>query len=210
MDPMEESIKKLASWDEIDIAFAMFYQFLADLSIETNHGRIQPVYHVVFSFGTVIRIDVNTLNALNTHKLPRTLTPEYMESWPIERLSDMTTAEVYKNAVCTYETQICLEGEEGLALWLAFDALIHHGYPTIFESPVVSHAGCDGDPPTANLYSVEFSNGIDCTSNLVTDDMTNPDAIVYAHIAADLRQLDYMFPCVYAVITPKNEIIKFV
>ena len=232
MEPVEESIKVLASWDEIDIAFALFYQFLTDLSKYNVHDNVHDitdnsihditdnsihdnvhdnprVYHVVFSFGTVIRIDATDTNV---HNKPSNLTPEYMESWPIYLLSDMKTDEVYKNASLVYDTQICLDGEEGAALKLAFDALIKHGYPTIFESPIVSHAGSDGDPPTTNLYSVEFSNGIDCTSNLVIDDIIpdQGDAIIYARMAADLRQLDYMFPYVYAVITPKNEIIKFV
>lgn len=218
MDPVEDPIKILASWDEIDIAFALFYQFLTDLpscvELDNAHGAVDnnpKIYHVVFSFGTVIRIDAANVSIHNIKEV--NLTPEYMESWPVHLLSDMTADEVYKNASSVYDTQICLDGEEGMALKLAFDILIQHGYPNIFKSPLVSHAGCDGEPPTINLYSVEFSNGIECTSNLVIDNIKPDhcdDAIIYVHMAVELRRLDYMFPCVYAVITPKNEIIKFV
>lgn len=219
--------QKLASWEDIDIAFAMFYEFLASvdhlvstetLNTETpNTETLNPkVYYVVFSFGTVLCIDNDIVPAagdsnnciIDDHKL----TPEYMESWPVDRLKDMTADEVYANALATYNLQTYLDGVDGSAIRIAFDTIIQNGYPSTFLQPDITNLG-------RSLFSVDFSDDIDVLS-LVIDDDAYMDADINHDInhittniintAISLRQLDYMFPEVYAVITPTLGITKFV
>ena len=169
-------MQKYSSWDEIYDAVGIYYE-LAD----------SESYYAIFTHGTMVKIAPANLHDNEHHFV---LTPEHMETWPINRLSpDLTADEVYNDIVEIYHIQSTYDNVGAVAK-CAFKILFDNRLQESITPILCTH----GD-----FCIIDFCSGLNVARNGEIDEVVD-DAIT-------LRERDLLFPQIYAIITPTELII---
>lgn len=190
-------MEEFSSWDNIYEATGIYYEI-----------ALAECYHVIFSHGTSIKIESQQIDDPKYHY---DITPEHMETWPVERLGpDIDPDEVYSaiskvwkellGSAATLQTanpnsanphnQLC--NVIKTAYWRLFSGVNIREFTTRGEiTPVICLRG--------EFYILDFAQGL----NIVPDG--DLDEVVDEAIT--LRERDLLFPQIYAIITPESELI---
>jgi hypothetical protein len=154
-------------------------------------------YHVIFSMGTIVRID---RDESNTEFIG--YTGEYVEDYPIYRIS-IDLDEIIADNIAVWESQKDVP-VYGRFIRSGYHSLISNGYVTATTDkvPVPCQDPSAHDDILWNVLWPELSPNV---TNLVIS--SSDDPVSAAVIGAELRRYDYMFPNVRALITPDLDII---
>jgi hypothetical protein len=206
------------SWAYIDDAVHRFKNFLQDVEVKTD------TYHVIFSLGTVISIDINI------NKEFTGFDGSFMEEWPKEKINpNVDINDIFEYCVNKYRVQAdSVSNDNKKALNCAYYALINDGYVNTddvycvpMEKPPMEKPPMEKPPmekPPMEKPPIK-------TEDILTEDILwgvlwekrNPniynlsigcDYNLIIYTAIEFRKYDYMFPCVYAIITPDLKILR--
>ena len=173
-------MEKYISREDVPEVLSHLYEILCEVSPTS--------YHVIFSMGTIVRIDSENIE-------PFEYTPEHMETWPVHRLGgDINPADVYKDLCDVYRDQSA-DKEYGDIVKCAFTKLFsaEEGVPVI----------CD----LGDVTYVQFADYANIVYSAEIDDENIAECVDSANT---MFEFDCMFPQIYALITPSLEIILYV
>jgi hypothetical protein len=221
-------MKKYIDWPELPDAVAIFYGIAAELA------EISQYYYIIFSMGTIIKIPVDEIKP---ERYFTGYTPEHMETWPTWRINiteekPLTATEIYNDLVQVWnqqssqcdccgdcnnnsdknnnnESTVCIRAIVKCAYKILHNNQLHDVVPVVCEV-------------ADNTYMVEFCNGLNIvftndaknskceTGNDNDSEIKKSENVTEpVDISISLREYDLMFPQIYAIITPKLELIVF-
>lgn len=179
-------------WNDADVSIDMFKKFL--IGAVKKGGPILQ-YHVIFSMGTIARLDLEQVEFTGYDSFDR---------YPTERIKPEHLDDIIKDNIETWHRQKnMLDGDLGKALRIAYKQLDDDGYP-------YPGAGSDRAPmPCSNadgpkLWNVIWMDRSPQLANLTLSD----DPVRAVILSGEQRRLDCIAPKVIAVISPDLSITR--
>ena len=203
-------MKKYISREDVPEVLSYLYKVLCEVS---KQNVLLHSYHVVFSMGTIVRIDPDE------DIDPFEYTPEHMETWPLHRLVEPCAETIYEDLCRVYREQT--DSEYCDIVKSAFTKLLRaeDGEPIIccLDKGILETTDATGKKTCISTYMVQFSdyaNVIECSNDVeysndveCSNDGRDTDMLECIETTISMFELDCMFPQIYAIITPSLEII---
>ena len=215
-------MEKYVTWIPICDAIEKLIKFLQDVhsdAISTTSSvthDILSTYHVIFGCGTVVRV-------ILTDEEFKGYDGSFMEEWPIERIENAETSiidEIFSDCIIEWKIQSQILEEIDVnaskAIRCAYETFIKDGFPRLGECsarvcvPMECSENTSKDTneniskSTNTLWGVMWKKRTYKIYNLVLGSIE--DIQQMTSTGGELRRLDYMFPSVYAVISPQLKV----
>jgi hypothetical protein len=192
-------MEKYVSWVHIEDAIERFIWFLQDISVKD----ISNTYHIVFGCGTVVRVLLND-------KEFKGYDGSFMEEWPLERIKDdaATIDEIFSDCKTEWYIQSRIldeiDANASKAIRCAYETFIKDGFPLPGQSSARVCVPMELSDQTELLWGIIWEKRNYKVYNLIIGSDENIQQMT--NTAGELRRLDFMFPSVYAVITPQMKV----